>query len=99
MEALARAMQSAQGRRAYRVVQLSRFLFFFRGHGMELDHLYARHGTQAFLVELTRGGFVWTDPKSFKTYFRWYNPVDPTHHTEQGLRAARVLVRSWDPKE
>ena len=101
LDALARQMQSAQGKRAYRVVQLSRFLFFFRGHGMELDHLYARHGTQAFLIELTRGGFIWTDRKSFKSYFRWYNPVDPSHHTAQGLRAIEVLIRSWDasPRE
>jgi hypothetical protein len=96
MTELARQMRGAQGRRPYRVVQLSRFLFFFRGHGMELDHLYARHGTQAFLMELTRGGFIWTDRSSFKTYFRWYNPVDPDHHIDQGIRALRVLIRT-DP--
>ena len=96
MHALGLQMQAAQGRRPYRLVQLSRFLFFFRGHGMELDHLYARHGTHAFLVELTRGGFIWTQPSSFRNYFRWYNPVDPAHHTAQGLSAALVLVRSWD---
>ena len=99
MHALGQAMQGAQGHRPYRLVQLSRFLFFFRGHGMELDHLYARHGTHAFLIELTRGGFVWTQPSSFRNYFRWYNPVDPAYHSAQGLAAALVLVRRWDPKE
>ena len=35
-----------------------------------------------------------TQPSSFRSYFRWYNPVEPAHHTRQGLSAALVLVRS-----
>ena len=53
---LGTVMQSGMGARAYRVQQLSHWAFFFRGHGMELDHLYAEYGTYAFLIELTRSG-------------------------------------------
>ena len=46
----------AQGAHAYKVRQLSRWGFFFRAHGAEIDHIYGKYGTKAFLVELTARG-------------------------------------------
>ena len=51
--ALGRAMEAAQGPRAYKTRQLSRWGFFFRAHGTEIDHLYAEYGTLSYLIELT----------------------------------------------
>ncbi len=91
---LGREMEAAQGRFAYRPRQLSRWGFFFRAHGAELDHLYAEHGTKAFLIELTRSGVrPWRAPSDLRTYFRWYNPARPAPHVERGLAALRALVR------
>ena len=91
-EALGTAMEQAQGAHAYRTRQLSRWGFFFRAQGTEIDHLYGRYGTLAFLVELTRSGIDVTHPSTFHQYFRWYNPVDPTLDRELGFRAMRELV-------
>jgi len=90
---LGRAMEVAQGRRAYRTRQLSHWAFFFRAQGSEIDHLYGKYGTHAFLVELTRGGVraghLWRDAK---TPFRWYNPVRRSRQVNRGLQAMRALV-------
>jgi hypothetical protein len=92
---LGRAMEAAQGPRAYRSRQLSRWGFFFRAHGAELDHLYGEHDTRAFLIELTRSGFDWTHPRaSLRDPFRWYNPEHPAQHVERGVRALRALLRT-----
>jgi hypothetical protein len=88
--ALGRAMEAAQGAHAYRTRQLSRWGFFFRAQGTEIDHLYGRYGTLAFLVELTRSGIA--QPKDLKTPFRWYNPRDPGPTLELGGAAMRVLI-------
>lgn len=91
--ALGRRMEEAQGPHAYRTRQLSRWGFFFRAHGAELDHLYGRYGTLAYLIELTRSGFDPGHPRaSLRTYARWYNPRDPRPHVERGLAALRALV-------
>ena len=87
------AMVAAQPPRAYHVRQLARWAFFFRGHGMELDHLYGRYGTRAFLVELTRSGLSPLRPAEWKRYFRWYNPRDPAPHVRSGVAALRALAR------
>ncbi len=90
---LGRAMEQAQGPKAYRTRQLSRWGFFFRAQGSEIDHLYGRYGTRAFLVELTRSGFrAGKLRKDYKTPFRWYNPVDPHPHIRQGVEAMRALI-------
>jgi hypothetical protein len=90
---LGRLMEEAQGLHAYRTKQLSRWGFFFRAQGAEIDHLYGRYGTQAYLIELTRSGFDVRRPwDSYKTYFRWYGPEDPRPHVERGVAALRVLV-------
>ena len=92
---LGRSMEQAQGDHAYRTRQLSRWGFFFRAQGTEIDHLYGTYGTQAFLVEMTRSGW---DPRhpiaSAKSYFRWYNPVNPQRHIERGVSAMRALIRT-----
>lgn len=88
-----RAMEKAQGGRAYRTRQLSRWGFFFRAHGAEIDHLYGEHGVQAWLVELTRSGLGHQPLRSRKIPFRWYNPVHSVPHRERGVAALRALIR------
>ena len=88
-----RQMEAAQGAFAYRTRQLSRWGFFFRAQGTELDHLYAEHDIQAWLIEMTRSGFDIRRPReSLRSYFRWYNPTDPTRHRERGVAALRALT-------
>ena len=94
---LGRAMEQAQGPRAYKTRQLSRWGFFFRAHGSEIDHLYGSYGTLAFLVELTRSGIRPFKAKDYKTYFRWYNPVDRTRHLDKGVAAMRALIETELP--
>lgn len=90
---LGRMMEDAQGAHAYKTRQLSRWGFFFRAQGTELDHLYGRYETKTFLIELTRSGIKPLRPKTWKTYFRWYNPEDADPHRALGLAAVRALVR------
>jgi hypothetical protein len=91
MQALSVAMQAGMGAHAYRPRQLARWGFFFRGQGMELDHLYGTYGTRSFLVETTRSGInpLRGDGKS---YFRWYNPRDPVPHARRVAGMLRALV-------
>jgi hypothetical protein len=90
--ALARAMQQAQGAHAYRPLQLGRWGFFFRAHGAEIDHLYGEYGTLAYLIEVTRSGLKPLHPKTWKSYFRWYNPIKSLPHRERGRAALRALI-------
>lgn len=84
------SMQDAMGAHAYTPKQLSHWAFFFRAQGTEIDHLYGRYGTLAFLVETTRTGIErFSD---FQTYFRWYNPRDPHFHIQQGIRLIRRMA-------
>ncbi len=63
----------------------------------ELDHLYGKYGTLAFLIELTRTGIEPTHlKKTWGNYFRRYNPRDPSHTIESGVGALRALVRYDD---
>lgn len=90
--ALGRAMQHAQGSGSYTTRQLSRWAFPFRAQGTEIDHLYGRYGTRAFLVELTRSGLDPWHPRGWRTYFRWYNPRDPKPHRDRGVAAVWALA-------
>lgn len=92
LHALGTAMQAGQGAGAYKPMQLSRWGFFFRGHGMEIDHLYGRYGIPSVLVELTRSGVE--RPKDIKTPFRWYNPRRPARHLRLGVGALHAVA--WD---
>jgi hypothetical protein len=89
---LGRVMAKAQGAHAYKVRQLSRWGFFFRAHGTELDHIYGEYGTITFLIELTRSGLNPLRPGTFGTHFRWFNPVKPARHVDKGVSALRALV-------
>lgn len=89
---LGNVMAGGQGAHAYKVRQLSRWGFFFRGQGMELDHLYGKYGTRAFLVELTRSGISPLHPSTWKWGFRTYNPADPARHVRNGWGMLRALV-------
>ncbi len=91
--AVGREMEAAQGAYAYRTRQLSRWGFFFRAQGTELDHIYGEYGTLSYLVELTRSGFDIRHPvSSRKTFFRWYNPTNPEGHRKRGVAAMRALI-------
>ncbi len=83
-------MQAAMANHPYRPRQLSRWGFFFRGLGMEVDHLYATYGTLSFLIETTRSGIA--GPADLSTPFRWYNPRDPAPHAREGVRYLRALA-------
>ena len=98
-ERLGREIQRGQGARAYNVKQLGRWAFFFRGHGMELDHLYGEHGTLAFLWELTRGRSPLA-PRTWRTAFRMYNPPDPSRAVQRDVGGLRGLAAalSWEAR-
>jgi len=89
---LGQAMSAAQGAHAYKVRQLSRWGFFFRAHGAEIDHIYGKYGTLSFLVELSRSGLNPFRPRTFKDPFYWYNPPHAERHVQKGVRALRGLV-------
>ncbi|MDP2313306.1 MAG: M14 family metallopeptidase [Pseudomonadota bacterium] len=92
MHRLGLVMQAAMGAHAYKPRQLARWGFFFRGHGMEIDHLYGTYGTKSFLIETTRSGLSPFRPKDWNNHFRWYNPKEPERHVREGLRALRALA-------
>ncbi|MEE2750852.1 MAG: M14 family metallopeptidase [Myxococcota bacterium] len=93
--AMARIMAAAQPGRSYRTVQLGRYFRWFRGLGMEIDHMYAVHGSQSFLIELTRSGIRPLRPNTWKDYFRWYNPVDPSPHVDDGVTALWAAITHY----
>lgn len=93
--ALGRAMEQAWGTRAYRTRQLGRWGFFFRAHGSEIDHLYGRYGTRAFLIEVTRSGMRPLRPKTWRWNFRVYNPEKPRRmrkHVDRTVHSLRALI-------
>ena len=87
-------MSQAQGAHAYKVRQLSRWGFFFRAQGAEIDHIYGKYGTLAYLIELTRSGLNPFRPSTLKDPFRWYNPLAPERHVDKGVSALRALVHT-----
>lgn len=86
-------MQAGMGAFAYKPRQLSRWGFFFRGHGMEMDHLYGTYGTKAFLIETTRTGLSPLRPDEWDNHFRMYNPAEPARHVRAVVGALRALAR------
>ncbi len=79
--------------RPYRINQLARNMSWFRGLGMEIDHIYGTYGTPSFLIELTRSGIRLVEPATWRDYFRWYNPADKTPHVLAGVSLLDTLVR------
>lgn len=98
---LGTVMSRAQGSHAYKVRQLSRWGFFFRAHGSEIDHIYGKYGTLAYLIEITRSGVNPFRPRTLREYFYWYNPPNPERHTVRTVRALRSLVHTldWEGRE
>lgn len=98
-ERLGRIMNVGQGARGYTPKQLGRWAFFFRGHGMEIDHIYGQHGTLAFLWECTRGR-DWLAFKDYGVKFRIYNPPDPAETIRRDLGGLQALVGalSWEAR-
>ena len=92
LHALGYAMAAGQGAYAYRVLQLSRWGFFFRAQGSEIDHLYGEHGIPAVLVECSRTGLSPLRPGEWRSYFRRYNPADPSRHVREVSGALRAGV-------
>ena len=104
---MGRAMERAMGTKAYKTRQLSRWAFFFRAQGSEIDHLYGRYGTKSFLIEVTRSGLNPFKPRTFKQYFRWYNPPNVDTHRARVTRSLWALTDyptlesevNWPPTE
>jgi carboxypeptidase T len=92
LHALATVAAAGMTRHPYRPRQLSRYLFTFRGVGMEIDHLYGQYGTAALLVETTRSGLSPLRPWEWTTHFRWYNPHDPEPHARECAQMLRALA-------
>lgn len=96
MWALGRTMEQAWGTRAYRTRQLGRWGFFFRAHGSEIDHLYGRYGTRAFLIEVTRSGMSAWKPRTWRWGFRAYNPEKERRyrtHRDNTTDSVLALIR------
>jgi hypothetical protein len=94
--ALAEAMR-ARMRRPYRAVQLGRWASWFAAGGAEIDHLYARHGTLDFLVEVSAGGRELARPSTWLDPFAWWNPRDPAADLDDVAAAALALATHPDP--
>jgi len=91
---LAAAAESVRARLpGYRAVQSSWWVPGLRGHGMELDHLYAAYDATALLVECTGGGATLREPRSLVHPFRWFNPPDPARHAAELAGALEPFVR------
>ncbi len=94
--AIGAAMARSQPGRPYTPRQLGRWAVWFRGLGMEVDHLYGVHGAWSFLIELSRGGIRLREPSTWTDSFRWYNPEPAAPHVAAGVAAVRTLVALAD---
>lgn len=83
---------SASMLQSYRVTQLGRWARWFRAYGAEIDHLYGRHGTLAFLIEVSKGGLDAARPATWVDPLSWFNPRDPSAHVRNVLPAAILLA-------
>ena len=77
----------------YRIVQCSHWVPGAFARGMELDHLHVQFGALAILIEASLGGFRITDPSSWFSPFRWYNPPDPAAHVARLSSPLEGFVR------
>ncbi len=92
------AAEAVRGRLSanYRVRQTSHWLPGVRAKGIEIDHLHARYGALAMLVECTGGGARLRAPKSLLNPFRWYNPSTPASHASELAAALEPFVLGAD---
>jgi hypothetical protein len=79
----------------YKAVQTSHWVPGAMAHGMELDHLHARFGAVALLVEISLGGVSPRRPGSLLHPFRWYNPPQPGPVAERTAVALEPFVRGY----
>lgn len=93
LRAVGAHMAAAMPNRPYKVKQLSHNAVWFRGLGMEIDHFHATWGSDAWLIELTRSGIRLGQPSTWKDYWRWYNPPDPSPDIEDGTAAVLAAIR------
>lgn len=75
-ERIARRMAAAQPGRGYKCMQLGRRSRLFKACGAEIDHLYARYGTLAFLIEIGAGPRL-RAPATWLSPYRWFTPPEP----------------------
>lgn len=94
--AIAQAMRRAMPH-PYAAAQLGRWSSLFRAGGLEIDHLYRRHGTLAFLIEVSHGGRQFGRPSTWLDPFSWFNPVDVAAEVDNVVPAALTLCDPrWD---
>ena len=79
-------------RKPYRAIQLGRWARWFRAGGAEIDHLYGRYGTLAFLMEVSDGGRSLLRPSTWLDAFAWFNPADMETVVDDAATAALVLA-------
>lgn len=92
---LRRAAESVRRRleEPYRIRQSSRWVPGAFARGMELDHLHARYGATALLVECSPGGFRLWDPATWLHPFRWFNPANPAETADTLATALEPFIR------
>jgi hypothetical protein len=80
--------------RPYKACQLGRWSLAFRAGGLEIDHLYRRHGTLALLMEVSHGGAALRRPRTWLDVFSWYNPYEVAEEAHNAADAALALVET-----
>jgi hypothetical protein len=97
---LATAARAVRGRldEPYTIRQVSWWLPGARARGLEIDHLHARYGAAALLVECTLGGVIgrWPRLGEITQPFRWYNPPAPGPAADGLAAALEPFVRGDD---
>jgi hypothetical protein len=88
-------MSNAQSGGGYIPIQLGKWAFWFKAHGVEIDHFYSRYGASSFIIELSHSGINLLDWSTVKDFFRWYNPVNPEPHVRDGHNAVRALIYDY----
>jgi hypothetical protein len=88
-------MSSAQTKGGYISVQLGMWAFWFKAHGVEIDHFYSKYGASSFIIELSHSGINLFDWDTVRDFFRWYNPKDPKPHVQDGHNAVRALIYDY----
>ena len=89
--AIAAQMQQRMSR-PYRASQLGRWARWFKAGGAEIDHLYGRYRTLAFLVEVSRGGFRAGRLTGWLDTFALFNPPEVEREAGDAARAALALL-------
>ena len=77
----------------YRAVQCSHWVPGSFARGMEIDHLHGRFGAMSLLIECSFGGIRLTDPSSWFSPFRWFNPHDVERQVAQLAPPLERFVR------